>query len=545
MAIDKDRLAFIPRPGMWKSRFWQPRIVPGQGGGLAPCVALLVSLAVVLPSLFLRIYQLDTLPGINGDEAFAPVQLAEMQRGNPYSLRTSLGTPFNPLHSGVVMLVNAVAEPSFLVLRIPGLIYGLLTLLLAFLLLRNVLAERVALSSALLISALPLHIAYARMSDEPSLVPLMSLLCLYFACGGSRLKAAFALLAAIWVYPSCVFLLPLLAAPFAPSFVASIRERRLAAVMGDVAIVAVALIVSFLMVPDSRHSVVESLIGPALERTYDLGEAGSFVYRFGNLLSGVTVYRRLTGQLSGLSLNLHVGLVWLIGAPVLFFGLRRMIREREASGLLLASGFALSLLSFYLVTGAGHLLPGLERHACMFTVPACVVFALCLDRALAEARVASASSFIAAGISVLMLASLYNHLFLTLKAEPWHAHRAYQTGPDEPKEVALRVILSLRDPEKYTLVRTQDWWLYWPIRYLSQDRERLHVSIFQKPRRALFPADHWSRDFGPDESETYAVAYPDGRMHRQLMASGAYDELQEIRGYQDYPVLVLLKKSSQ
>jgi 4-amino-4-deoxy-L-arabinose transferase-like glycosyltransferase len=505
----------------------------------------LLILLVLLPSLFLRIHQLDTLPGVNGDEAYAPVHLMEMLRGNPHSWRTSLGTPFNPLHAGAVTLVNGVAGPSFFVLRIPGLLYGLLSVFFAFLLLRRVLPERVAIASALLISALPLHIAYARISNEPSLVPLVSLLCLYFALRRDKPKATLSLLLAIWVYPPLVFLAPLLAAPFVPALLESVRERRLASVSVDVAIVALVLLACFFMIPETRQARAELLMEQPLERLSDWRGMGEFVYRLGNLFNGVTVYRRLTGHVTGQTLILHNAAFWAIAMPALALGARRMIKVRDRESGLLLAGYGVSLVAYYVATGSGHLLPGFERHASMFTVPACILFALCLDSALAGTRLSRSSPLAATALSILLLISFHDQLFVALRSEPGRPHRAYRTGPEEPKQLALSAIRELRDPDLETIVRVSDWWLYWPIRYLAHDDEQIHVSIHSRPWSSDFPVDYRQRFFDEGESETFLIDWVGGRMHRRFGTSHEYREVQRILGYRDHPILVLLKKSER
>jgi hypothetical protein len=236
-------------------------------------------------------------------------------------------------------------------------------------------------------------------------------------------------------------------------------------------------------------------------------------------------------------------LLWLIGLPVFLVGLWQMIKLKERDEIRLLLAFTVCLVAYYVSTGLLHIYPGLERHAAIFTVPGCILFALCLNRATGVKRAAAASPLVATAISVLLLVSVYDHYGVIKTADPWVGNRTYQTGPEEPKELALRMIESRRDPAKLTRIRAEDWWMYWPIRYLAQGREDLNVSMYQVHFGDHFPADYYLGASGPGESESYSVVYADSKIHKRLAASPTWSEIGTVSGYQADPILVVFMES--
>ena len=134
--------------------------------------------------MFFRFHQLDHVPGISGDEAAVATLLMGVLSGDSVRVREGTENLFNPIHHGLVFLIHAVAEPNPFILRLPPLLFGISCALLPFVLFRRILGCEVAVIATLLVSTLPLHVAYSRLSQSPSLTPLISLVCLYFAMSG-------------------------------------------------------------------------------------------------------------------------------------------------------------------------------------------------------------------------------------------------------------------------------------------------------------------------------------------------------------------------
>ena len=92
-------------------------------------IAIVVLLGGVLAvSLWFRVWRVDHIPGINGDEAWYGVQAVRIVRSESPNWTTPSGLPLNPFFMGPMVLLHAFYAPSFPLLRLPAIISGALTL---------------------------------------------------------------------------------------------------------------------------------------------------------------------------------------------------------------------------------------------------------------------------------------------------------------------------------------------------------------------------------------------------------------------------------
>src|SRR5262245_58451020 len=106
-----------------------------KNSSLRLCVFAFILLFIV--SIVFRFIWLDTIPGINGDEAQTAVEVQKMLAGQTYSFRTPTGQFFNPIMLGSEALLAKIAAPSFFMLRIPSPIWVCVGLWLNFLMYRR------------------------------------------------------------------------------------------------------------------------------------------------------------------------------------------------------------------------------------------------------------------------------------------------------------------------------------------------------------------------------------------------------------------------
>ena len=155
--------------------------------------------------------ELGRLPGINGDEAWYGVQAQRWASGEMVDWRTPSGNLPGPLQLGGLLLLQAVFEPSFALLRVPSLIASLGAMAMAYAIGRRFFDRTTAMIALLLMAALPVNIAYARFGWDTSHLGLVILAAAYAALAGRRVLSALAFGLSVTVHPTAVFAGPFLA----------------------------------------------------------------------------------------------------------------------------------------------------------------------------------------------------------------------------------------------------------------------------------------------------------------------------------------------
>src|SRR6476620_1712803 len=115
--------------------------------------------ATLAAAILVRLHALDSLPGLNGDEAYFGVRALEVLHGHPIALRTGSGLPLNPLYFGLVLALHAIAPPSLLLLRTAPAIASILSVLAAFWLFQHR-GRTFAAVFAILVACSPCHLIY-------------------------------------------------------------------------------------------------------------------------------------------------------------------------------------------------------------------------------------------------------------------------------------------------------------------------------------------------------------------------------------------------
>jgi hypothetical protein len=502
-------------------------------GALAVCV--------IAASIFFRIYQLDHIPGLSGDESALAVVSKALLSGDSTRIRTGTGNLFHPAFHGLVFVVNAIAAPSSFVLRVPSLVFGVLCVLLAYPLLHRLLGRRVALFATLLISTLPLHIAYSRLSQGTALTPLISLLCIYFALRGDWIKTTLVGLLAIWVHPTNIFLAPILIAPFADDFVEwrtardeGVQSSDVTRVLLAFAAIGVAVASTVVVVSPLATSMTTSLTDGVIARATNPALFGTFVALYGDLLSGTTIYRYFVGN--DPSAEIHAAFFWAVFIPVAVLGTYRLWQTGNRKWLFMIAGLLLSLVSFYLVAGPRSISPHYERWAAFLTVPSCVLFAVLLGSLATGARSAAIVQFAVLAISIALLASFHIHYFVGMQSGEGQ-HRAYRTGNIDPKEQALLYIDEIRNRQQQTLIIAEDWWVYWPMRYLALGYDGYFVAPQNPKDHPWFVTEREVPDFPIPEAERFFVTFAGSPFDQHIRQLEEMDRPIDVYGYSNVPIL--------
>lgn len=503
--------------------------------------------AVLLAALWFRVAHLERLPGINADEAWYGVQ---MQRGleGDWTLRTPSGNPLNPFFSGPVLLLVAVAEPSYWVMRVPAVVSGIALIAALWFLLRRATDPLTAWIAAVLAASAPVNLAYSRIGWDPSQVPLAAALFCCFLLRRRWILAGLCLVAGVWIHPSAIFL-SVIAAVFGTCELLGATDRREGMLrLGGVAVVAaVALTLFLFLVPAGRNLAWQGIF----ERAAQPGQWVAFVTFFGQLFSGTTVYRYFVGPVTVPVALIHDMVFWALAA-VAAGGLVHAWRKGKRDALLLWAATGAAVTVFYLVVGLAGISPHVERYALWCVVPVI----LCLSVGLRGwARTPVSERLVRAGVLVVAaaaLASFQLRYFEPLETTGGRSHRTFRTSPTEPKRAALEFIRSdaLRSTKADRVtgqpgvgdgaawIVAEDWWLYWPIAFLAAGDPG--VSVSQLPR-------------GPESvavmrqalaRQAYLVGFAGEELDRVLAGQGLAARVHTVTDASGIPILHVFRRTS-
>ena len=479
---------------------------------------LLTVVTVVAIGAAVRLIALDRLPGINGDEGWYAVNAQEYLAGRAYFSETPSGNFVNPFHSGLVLVALLVFDPTLLVLRLPAALWNLLLIALAYPLLAPPLGKRAALLATAVLCISPPLVAQARIGWDPSSPPFFSLLAMAAALRDRPVLAALAGLAGIAAHPSAIFLAPVAGIVWLHHGVRyytalPLRWRgvvRLLLAAGGAA----GLIAGFFVARRMAHSGLLSSIETVVARVASPASWMDTGLGFVRLFSGVTTALDFSGPIDPRLLQFSdlVVIAAAVAAIVVAWTTRRAAPPPWSAWLLAAVG--VGLIAYHVVAGPQSLQPGFERYATCLIVPIAILCGVTLDALVGRARrLGNAASAVLWSTLALVLAVGY---FVPLAARGGDGphHEAYRTGAEEPKLAAFRFIE--RDSRGLTPVAVfaQDWWLYWPIRYLASPvQDRIKVEPLGSQGLALFPPGAVRPQYAGPPSRVYAVVfegYPGG-----------------------------------
>jgi hypothetical protein len=500
--------------------------------------------AVGLVALGLRLVGLDHLPGINGDEGVYAVHARSFLQGEPLSsLRTGTNLPMNPAFFGVAVLLHALLPQTLLTLRLAALVHSLLVIALAWLLFRKRGAQFAAVL-ACLVAVLPIHLGYARLAWDATAVPTVTALALAAA---TRLRPVLTLLSfalCLWVHPVTVFAAPILLAPFVvarwprtPEGRFRVPSRR-ALALGAVALALLAatpfVLLDASVLPEPIAIALQGLPDRVWSRLASPIEAVTFARLYADLIAGPTAYRYMTGSMPDLAAWLHVLGFGLAALLVLHTAWRtRHDRSRAIDRAVLLALLA-SLALTYLLGGLRIVLPHTERYAMFLTVPSCYVLAACADAiASTQERAARVRLGVAALGAALLLSFQVGFFDALQRPDPGRAN-AFRTGDVDPKAQAFAAIQQGRARDKTTVVLVEDWWIYWPVRYLAGP-EPIAITIAGMPPDYRFPRDFQVRPVSPERLELFAIAWAASAFDQSLSHRSL--EHVDILGYEPGPIL--------
>lgn len=212
-----------------------------------------VLIIIILVSVFLRLYKIDTVPvSLFGDEmdvgyqAYSILKTGRDYYGNPLPLHFhSLAEWRTPLYLYAAVPTVALFGISPLGVRLPAAIFGILGVVAFYFLVRLIRQEclkienwELEIMAALMLAISPWHIQYSRAGFEVTLMLFFLILGLYFFLRGLKeskyLFLSAMLLAALpWVYSTAKLFVPLLIVALVLIFWSDVKKVKVAHVIGS------------------------------------------------------------------------------------------------------------------------------------------------------------------------------------------------------------------------------------------------------------------------------------------------------------------------
>lgn len=480
--------------------------------------------ALLIAALVLRGWRLDSIPGINGDEAWSGVQALRLLHGESVDWRTPNGNPLNPFFFLPLVVLHAIAPPSFLLLRGVALASGLAALVANYFLCRRAFDAHTAAISTILLALLPIDIAYSRFAWDASQSLLATLFVLYLPLVQCRARGAAAtvpmtgvaaLAAAILIHPTNVFAAPLLVAP-----AVYVRRRQIVHVLQTTAISAGTWRLAGLVTASAAAAYVLwiALVQMA-GRAHGPAELPAFALNYLRLFSGTTIYEFIAGLDAGASdqgtfvyvpmaCDLAMGAIALVA----LWGLVRRLRHHgDACDVALVIGWLAMLAGFFVVAGPGAIAPHHERYGICLIGPGALVMSRGLawwtDRQCAQGRAAAAALAIVAWLGPVSFSLGYVEF---IRQTGGRSHDTFRTAETEPKWQTFHAILAQRQPDERVSVVCHDWWNYWPLAYLAQGENNVQVLQW----------DAWhgaSKHPLPEDGDTWFVEFAGSAGEREAL----------------------------
>lgn len=489
--------------------------------------------ALVVIAGAVRFVNLGNIPGVNADEAWEAMIVAELMDGVLPDLATASGRlKLNPLYLLFCAPFQWLAPHSFAAMRAGIAVSGVLSVLLAIWVGRRTVGEQAGWLLAVLMAVSPPLIAYSRLAWDVGQLPLLTVPALYLALRGRGIAAAACGAFAVLVYPAGVFLMPVIAGALVGRWAREADRNRVLEGLSWAAAVAVCLLVAGLLLLTSVDAQwVWDRID--LRRLGALSDWKTCLAGIVELLTGPTTYQYVSGPVSTLARWCH-GLVFVaVWFPVVWVGTRVQIRRSEWEACGAATGFIAAFVLLLVAGGPTAFTAGTERFALVLVVPALLILAQCAAAVLqTSVRTRRAWIVLLSGYALFCLVSHGWYFHGRFYRTGGSGEVVFSTGSREPKHVASTVITEWAGERSVTVI-AQGWWAYWPLAYQLRDRKNITLVSFSETRMTL------SRLKRLMEQGACAVGFSGYRFEGALFQLYAPSELRRrvIRDYAGKPVM--------
>jgi len=461
-------------------------------------LAVALMFAIFAVAVVFRFLWLETIPGLNGDEAWLGWKAAKAASGAPLDWRTNSGNFTNPFFLLPLVWVHYFFEPSAWLVRIVAALSGVVTLVANFLLCRRIFNETVAWASTILVAVMPMAIAYSRFGWEPSQIPLFAVFIFYSAmaiCDSSRpllhwmLVACLSLFCGFLVHPTMAFLglfiaLGLIARWFHP------ERTRVRATLLFVSGILISALLGFAM-----YLKAPPWIQPEIAARFHawawVSDMPRFFVAWLRNFNGINTFGFIPGSEPRASQILNLGkpwelfqVDWIVGGiffasiGVLVFGLYRNFRsvqngsvfQRQVVVLLFA--FTLGTLLFGIMNGTCKVAVWFDRYALWSLIPGCMILGLAYSACVCHLK----SNFFPlrwAGVAfcLFMLSFFYQKYFMHFKKCGGGAGMDSRVATTQIKKTAAELMVDWQlsqPPSSKPVLISSDWFAFWPIAYYMQ-----------------------------------------------------------------------------
>lgn len=493
-------------------------------------------------AIVLRILWLGNIPGINGDEALLGIRASSAL---DFSQRTNSGNFQNIFYLLPLLFIHKLFPPSVWVLRSVSLLSGLGLIVCGYFLLRKSLGAHTALFFAVLSAGMPILVAYSRFGWEPSQSGLISLFVLYFSLQKKWAGVVMTQLIALIVHPSNAFLV------FIPLnlFILETQARLNWPVPKARVwmLILFGLIIfggSFMFLSRDRlefmagwlnehnlNQIAVVLDGVKLQSIIDqIGTPGGWrdlFILYGDLISGITIYRYIVGPVSQTGVIFHNLLFWLCILPIIIYGCLVKNRNNDYRLTVVFLGTLFGMMMLYMFLGLTPFTPHFERYSQFLVVPTLVLFAAGLDSINIKFSVP-----LSAIVCVFWCISLASNYFTPFLLTGGKSQRTFRTAQVEPKIQAAKIILSDLDGTNSGLVLAENWWTAKPLQYLLIRHEDINVIQFNDINNTIDV-------FTALSNNGYVVSFAKSEFDKAIDTSPISDDLKKwtVLDYEGKPLI--------
>lgn len=460
-------------------------------------VALVAGIFIV--AIIFRFLWLETIPGLNGDEAWLGWKAARAVNGVPLDWRTNSGNFTNPFFLLPLVWVHQFFEPSAWVVRSVAAISGVLALMVNYFFCRRVLDRRVAIATTVLLAVIPTAIAYSRFGWEPSQILLFAVFILYSALALSDsnralllwiLISGFSVISGFLVHPTMAFLGLFPVVGFAARWLQPETSLLRTAWLLFLGIVSAAGLgwAMYLKAPLwIQTEIAARFVGWAW-----LQDMPGFIVSWFRNFNGINMYAHLPGSWPGAEkvlnpfddwpvfvVDIFAWLAFSGASAFLLLGIVRgwnsgeFDRMHARKLIVLLSAFLIASLLFGVMNGTAKTAVWFDRYGLWAVVPGCWVLCAAFTELLTRLPNASrAICSVGLLVCVVLLGMFWHYYFAfflkTGGEAPWLGTRV---GERQGALVASETIRVWENgqaqPNKPVLI-SSDWFAFWPIVYYMQ-----------------------------------------------------------------------------
>jgi hypothetical protein len=434
-----------------------------------------INISVVLTlclSVFLRVFELDNIPGINGDEAWYGLVGLRLLEGELPALTTPAGNILNPFYILPVTAFHLAFEPSFFLLRLTALLSGLLLMVLSYYFSKKIFNEKIALIVLLITAALPVNIVYSRLGWDTSQTVLASCVVVYALLCQRWVLLGFALCAGVLIHPTniALFVIAVLYIVIDKIFASNYPAAKKIVSVGSMSLLLLGL---YFVIDNSSMRGWLPAINVIMTRAMDLPGAGEFILNVSKLFSGTTVYQYVSGADTSVfgkatDIMLAFGLIAL-----LLFLLPGAYRRKDKTAFSFVLSLLMMLVAWYLFFSSFTLVPGRERYSLFLIMPMVICLGFFCIQLMKHIKYEKMLLVSLIGSNLLM-AGFINSYFVQFYKTGGQSEQTFRTSHVEPKKLVFDKLLELTE-NKETIILASDWWNSQPLMYLAYNLENLNV----------------------------------------------------------------------